>query len=133
MLSDCICSGLQLANLWQDVAVDLEKGRVYLPQLDLQRFGVEEADIVAARSDARWRSLLAFEVARARAMLQAGAPLARRLPGRAGWELRAIVQGGLRILDRIEGVGYDVFSRRPTLNFADKFIIAWRTLTYPNS
>ncbi|MDR1229652.1 MAG: squalene synthase HpnC [Azoarcus sp.] len=129
--ADCICTGLQLTNFWQDVAHDWKKGRLYLPQQDLVRFGLTEKDVAAFRCDERWRALLAFEVARARATLNAGAPLARRLPGRIGWELRLIVMGGLRILDRIEAIGYDVFARSPRLGAADKLLAAWRALDYP--
>ncbi|MCL2644126.1 MAG: squalene synthase HpnC [Betaproteobacteria bacterium] len=130
-LSDCICTGLQLVNFWQDIADDWKKGRIYLPLQDLANFKVTEEDIAAARCDERWQALLAFEVARARSILNTGAPLARRLPGRIGWELRLIVTGGLHILDRIEAVGYDVFARRPTVTAAGKLAIAWRTLNYP--
>jgi phytoene synthase len=130
-LSDCICTGLQLVNFWQDVAIDWKKGRIYLPRQDLDRFKLNEEDIAAARCDERWQALLAFEVARTRAILNAGAPLALRLRGRIGWELRLIVAGGLRILDRIEAVAYDVFAQRPTVGTLDKFAIAWRALDYP--
>jgi len=130
-LADCICTGLQLANFWQDVALDWKKGRLYLPQQDLARFSVTEDDIAAGRCDERWRALLAFETARARASLNVGAPLARRLPGRIGWELRLIVAGGLRILERIEAVGYDVFACRPQLGFVDKLAVFQRALNYP--
>lgn len=130
--ADCICTGLQLANFWQDVAHDWLKGRVYIPKQDLARFGVGEDDIAAGKCDERWRALLAFEVARARASLNAGAPLARRLPGRIGFELRLIVEGGLRILDRIEAAEYDVFAHRPQLGLTDKLVVAWRAITYPH-
>jgi phytoene synthase len=126
--SDRICSALQLINHWQDVAVDWRKDRVYLPQEDLARFGVTEAQIAAARCDDRWRALMRFEVERARALMLAGAPLGRRLPGRIGLEIRAIVAGGLRILDRIEAVNYDVFRRRPVLEKSDWLRILWRAL-----
>jgi phytoene synthase len=117
--SDAICSALQLVNFWQDVAIDWRKDRVYLPQEDLRRFGVAEAQIGAATTDERWRALIDFEVRRARAMLISGAPLARDLPGRVGWELRMVVQGGLRILERIDAVHGDVFRRRPVLGAFD--------------
>jgi len=127
-LSDHICTSLQLINFWQDVAIDWRKNRVYLPQSDLADFGIGEAHIAEGRVDDAWRALLAFQVQRARAMMFAGAPLARRLPGRLGWELRLVVQGGLRILEKIDGVGYDVFRRRPTLTKADWPAMAWRAL-----
>ncbi|MDQ7989053.1 MAG: squalene synthase HpnC [Candidatus Dactylopiibacterium sp.] len=124
--SDAICSALQLINFWQDVGVDWPKGRVYLPQDSLTRFGVSEAAIAAGRVDDAWRALMAFEVQRARAMMLAGAPLAKTLPGRVGWELRLVVQGGLRILERIEAVGYDVFRQRPRLGRLDWLLLAGR-------
>lgn len=126
--SDAICTGLQLTNFWQDVAVDWGKGRVYLPAEDLQRFGVTEAQIAEGRVDGNWRPLMRFETARARALLQEGAPLARALPGRMGFELRLVVQGGLRILERIDGSGGDVFRRRPVLHKRDWLTMGWRSL-----
>ncbi|WP_124081641.1 squalene synthase HpnC [Pigmentiphaga humi] len=126
--SSAICTGLQLVNFWQDVAVDWNKGRVYLPQEDLARHGVTEDDIAAGRCTDGWRALMAAEVGRARALLHCGAPLAPALPGRLGWELRLIVQGGLRILERIEACGYDVFRARPVLGRADWARMAWRAL-----
>jgi squalene synthase HpnC len=126
--ADAICSALQLINFLQDVAVDWNKGRVYLPQEDLRRFGVDEAEIGAATLSDRWRRLMRFELARARDMMLSGAPLALRMPGRIGWELRLIVQGGLRIVERIERADCDVFRRRPVLGRADWLAMAWRAL-----
>ena len=117
--SDAICSSLQFTNFWQDVAVDWKKGRVYIPQEDLQRFGVSEAQIEQQQADDAWRALMAFECARARQMLHAGAPLGRSLPGRLGLEIRATVQGGLAILDKIDAVSGDVFRNRPVLKAFD--------------
>jgi squalene synthase HpnC len=133
--SDAICTSLQLINFWQDVAIDWRKRRVYLPQDDMARFGVDEAALDGmARAvtpvTANWQALLAFEVQRARAMMLDGAPLARALPGRIGWELRLVVLGGLRILERIEAVGYDVFRHRPTLGRSDWLRLGWRALTF---
>jgi len=124
--SHAICTGLQLANFWQDVAVDWAKGRLYLPQDDLARFGVNEAQIAAGRVDDAWRRAMAFQVARTRALLQSGAPLAHALPGRIGWELRLVVQGGLRILERIDRAGGDVFRHRPVLRAPDWSLMFWR-------
>lgn len=117
--SDAICSSLQLANHWQDVAIDAARGRIYLPQEDLDRFQVGEAQILAGIVNEHWQDLLRFEVERARAMMHAGAPLGRTLPGRIGLELRLIVEGGLRILEKIEAVDYDVFRSRPVLKPLD--------------
>ncbi len=125
---DAVCTGLQLVNFWQDIAIDLAKGRIYLPAEDLDRFGVDEADIAQGRCDERFRALLAHEIARARGLLLAGAPLARRLPGRVSLELRMIVAGGLRILEKIEAEGCDVFRRRPVLRALDWPLLAWRAL-----
>jgi squalene synthase HpnC len=126
--SDCICSALQLINFWQDVEVDWRKGRVYIPQEDLARFGVHEAEIAAHRADHAWRALMAFECARSRELLLAGAPLARALPGRLGLEIRATVAGGAIILDKIDAVGGDVFRHRPVLGRADWIRILTRAL-----
>lgn len=117
--SDDICTALQLINFWQDVAVDWRKQRVYLPQDDMARFGVSDADIDAQTSDDRWRALMRYEVDMARKMMLRGAPLANRVPGRFGLELCCVVHGGLRILDMIEAADYDVFRHRPKLGKGD--------------
>ena len=131
--SDAICTGLQLTNFWQDIALDWQKGRVYLPQEDLTRFAVVEAQIDAqiehARVDERWRGLLEFEVSRARALLDCGRSLPRTLPWRQGLELSAVVAGGLRILERIDAVGGNVFAARPTLATWDWLAVALRAIT----
>ncbi|OIQ99167.1 All-trans-phytoene synthase [mine drainage metagenome] len=126
--SDAICTSLQLINHWQDVAIDAARGRIYLPRQDLQRFSVSEAQIVAGTADDHWRSLLRFEVERARAMMHSGAPLGRTLPGRIGLELRLIVAGGLSILAKIEAADYDVFRSRPVLKPLDWPLLLARAL-----
>lgn len=126
--SDAICTGLQLVNFWQDVRVDWHKHRVYLPQEDLRRHGVTDDDLAACRLSPAWRELMAFQVERTRALLHFGAPLARRLPGRIGLELRLVVQGGLRVLERIEASSYDVFMNRPELGAKDWAIMLWRSI-----
>ncbi len=126
--SDAICTSLQLINFCQDVGVDFAKQRIYLPKDSLTRFGVAESDIAAGRADAGFRALMTFEVARARRLMNAGAPLVKVLHGRLGWELRLVVQGGLRILEKIEQVGCDVFSQRPVLGGRDWGVMAWRAL-----
>ena len=117
--SDSICTALQLTNFWQDVSIDYAKGRVYLPLDEMRRFGVSEKHIAERRCDAAWQSLMSFQVERTKTMLLAGQPLGRALPGRIGLEIRATVQGGLRILEKIERAGYDVFRRRPVLKALD--------------
>lgn len=127
--SDAICSALQLINFWQDVAIDWKKQRIYLPQEDMARFGVTEQTIDAGVVTPPWQQLMQFEIDRARALMLSGAPLAKQLPGRLGWELRLVVQGGLRILTRIEKVNGDVFRQRPQLTLVDWIAVGWRGLT----
>jgi phytoene synthase len=126
--SDAICSALQLINFWQDAAIDFAKDRIYLPQEEMARFGVVAQDLAAQRCNDAWRRLLAFQVQRSRALMLAGAPLGRSLPGRLGLEIRTTVQGGLRILEKIENVGYDVFRRRPVLRWFDWPLLFARAL-----
>ncbi|MCG6876111.1 MAG: squalene synthase HpnC [Betaproteobacteria bacterium] len=126
--SDAICTGLQLANFWQDVELDYRKGRIYLPQDEMARFGVGEHDIAAREAGPAWQNLLAYQIDRTRAMLESGAPLARTLPGRIGLELRMIVQGGLRILEKLDTARWDMFRHRPVLRPADWPLMFWRAL-----
>jgi squalene synthase HpnC len=126
--SDAICTGLQLANFWQDVALDWAKGRVYIPQDALVRHGVAEAQIGAQRVDERWTALMRDLTAQARALLVGGAPLARALGGRIGFELKLVVHGGLRVLERIDAARGDVFRARPLLGTRDWLLLGWRSL-----
>ena len=126
--ADAICSALQLINFLQDVAIDLKKGRIYLPQEDLVRFGVTPEALTNGVIDDRYQALMQFELTRARALMLSGSPLVRRLPGRIGWELRLVVQGGLRIVERITAADCDVFTRRPQLQKRDWIVILWRAL-----
>jgi squalene synthase HpnC len=135
--SDLICTALQWINFWQDVAIDLKKDRIYLPRVDRDRFGVSEAmlfgDPVPLVADAGWKALMRHEVVRSRAMILEGAPLTTTLRGRIGLELRLVVQGGLRILERIERVDGDVFFRRPALGRFDAIVMAMRTIGMPRA
>jgi squalene synthase HpnC len=121
--ADTICTGLQLTNFWQDVALDWRRGRVYLPAEDLAQFGVAETQIGEGRCDARWSRLMAFEVARARTLLDAGRPLVRALPLRLALELKLVLAGGLRILAAIDAAQGDVFRQRPQLSARDWAVI----------
>lgn len=121
--SDAICTSLQLINFWQDVAKDWTIGRIYLPQDDLAEYGVSEAQIASGQTDANWRALMKFEVERAREMMLYGKPLGTILTGRIGLEMRMIVQGGLRILDKLEAADYDMFDKRPVLRPYDWVIM----------
>jgi squalene synthase HpnC len=118
--SDAICSALQLINHWQDVDIDYSKDkRIYLPQDEMAHFGVTERHLQQQLVDEPWKKLMAFQVERARALMLSGHGLGKSLPGRVGLEIRATVQGGLRILEKIERAGYDVFRRRPKLRAYD--------------
>jgi squalene synthase HpnC len=127
--SDAICSALQLINFWQDVEIDFCKDRIYLPQDEMARFGVTEAQIAARDAGGGWSALMQFQIERSRTMLQSGAPLAKRLRGRVGIEIRTIVQGGLRILEKLERVRGDVFHYRPVLRAWDWPLMLARALT----
>ena len=136
--ADAICTGLQLANFWQDVAIDWDKGRIYLPQHAMRRHGVTESHVESAcrlgqasQAGPGWQALMAEQVSHARRLLLTGAPLAARLPGRMGFELRLVVLGGLRILERLDTLNYDVFRHRPTLAKRDWLVLLWRALNYP--
>ena len=118
--SDAICSALQLVNFWQDVDIDYNKdNRVYLPQDEMARFGVTEGHLQEKIADPAWRQLMRLQVERARQLILSGQPLGRALPGRIGLEIRATIQGGLRILKKIEAADYDVFRKRPVLRPQD--------------
>ena len=114
--SDSICTGLQLANFWQDVAVDWRKGRVYLPQEDMLRFGVSDDDLARSRAAAEFRALLKFEAERAEEFLNAGRPLPRFMPGRLKFVVALFAEGGLGILRKIRASDFDVLSARPKLS-----------------
>jgi squalene synthase HpnC len=132
--SDAICSALQLINFWQDPSVDLPRGRFYLPLADCAALGLNRESFkgfrpLAPAQPAREAiDLIAIEVAWARQLMKQGAPLVHRVPGCAGWELRLVVQGGLRILDKIEALGFDTFAQRPTIGKSDAPLLLWRAL-----
>ena len=127
-LSDAICTGLQLANHWQDISIDLKKDRIYLPQASCRRFGVCEEDLFKRMATPEFRQLLAFEVARARELFAQGRSLPDKVRGRLRWELRFTWQGGVRILDKIEQADFDVFNRRPVVSKMDWAMIAMKCL-----
>ncbi|RYF81544.1 MAG: squalene synthase HpnC [Comamonadaceae bacterium] len=132
--SDAICTSLQLINFWQDLSVDLPRGRFYLPLADCATHGLSPSDfqqfqpLGADRPPKAARALVAREVQWARDLMHDGAPLVHRMPGRMGYELRLVVQGGLAILDKIEAQGFDSFTRRPTVTRADAPRLLWRAL-----
>jgi phytoene synthase len=120
LLSDSICTALQLANLWQDVSVDIRKDRIYIPQEDLARFDVTEREIRSGQFTSRFAELLSFEVSRTRELFEVGRPLLDMVTGRLRYELRLTWLGGMSILDKIEGVGFDTLALRPSLGRVDK-------------
>jgi squalene synthase HpnC len=127
-LSDAVCTGLQLTEHWQDVREDLGRGRVYLPQEDLARFGCGVADLRASRPSEPFRRLMRFEIDRARALLDRGAPLARGLGGRPGVAVAAFVAGGRSALDAIARAGFDVLGGSPRPSKARRMLGLVRTL-----
>lgn len=126
--SDAICSALQLVNFWQDLGTDLSRGRVYLPRQDAERHGIDLSDPSALRDSPAMRTLVAELCAWARALMLQGAPLACELPGRIGWELRLVVQGGLRILDKIARLQHATMAHRPVVGALDLPALLWGAL-----
>lgn len=127
-LSDATCTALQFANFWQDVTVDWEKGRVYLPLEDLERFGVREEQIPNREFTPQFRELMRFEVDRARKLFAKGLPLTRMVPRRLRLDLELFTRGGESILDMIEQQDYDVLTKRPELSKAGKVKLMLRRL-----
>jgi len=130
LCSDAMCTALQLANHWQDVAVDLNKGRIYLPEDARRRFGVTEDDLVAGRTSESFRSLMRERVALTRELLAAGRSLCDAVRGRFRWELRLTWLGGQRILDRIETQRFDVLKHRPKLGARDALVVLGRAVVW---
>jgi len=126
--SDHICTALQLINFWQDLSIDGPRGRHYVPESDRRRHGLSLDDLRERRDSDRARALVAELCAWAEATMRAGAPLATRVPGRAGWELRLVVQGGLRILEKIRRMQHASLASRPRLGAGDVPVLLWRSL-----
>ncbi len=130
--SDAICSALQLINFWQDLGQDLARGRHYIPDAALQAAQLSRADLLQqaqqGQASPALRRLIQAQVGTAVKLMQEGAPLAGRLPGRFGWELRAVVQGGLQIVRHIQARQFDTLAHRPKLGKADAWAILWRTI-----
>lgn len=127
-LSDQICTALQLANFWQDVSVDIRKDRVYLPQDDMQRFGVTIEDLRDSRFSPQFAELLKFQVARTWELFHRGRELPEMVSGRLKYELRLTWFGGANILKQIETLGYDTLNHRPANSTLDKLRLLARTL-----
>jgi squalene synthase HpnC len=127
-LSDATCSALQLANFWQDVSIDFQKDRVYLPQEDMRRYGVNDETIARGVATSEFRSLMRFEVDYARTLFEQGLPLIGRVNRDLALDLDLFSRGGLEILRAIERRNYDVLSARPAISKTTKLALALRAL-----
>jgi len=128
--SDAVCTALQLTNFWQDLKIDFERGRIYLPADERTRHGAREDDLRGDCLTPEWRRALAAAVSRTRELFDAGRPVCDGIGGRLGWELRATWLGGIRILDKLERAGFDSVRTRPTLGVTDTPWFLWRLLTW---
>lgn len=117
--SDAICSALQIINFQQDVAIDYRKNRIYFPLDEMREYAITETQIAQGDTSGNWRQFMHFEINRARHMMRSGAPLGLRLPGRIGLELRTVIAGGERILDKLGACQGDMFRNRPVLKWHD--------------
>jgi squalene synthase HpnC len=131
--SDAVCTALQLINFWQDLSVDIPRGRNYVPRTDAAAHGTTPADCLRAPHADASRALVRELCAWAQSLMLEGAPIALAVPGRVGWELRFVVQGGLRILAKIAAMNFASFARRPRLHAADHLAIGLRALTMRSS
>jgi squalene synthase HpnC len=127
-LSDLVCTGLQLANFWQDVAIDLAKGRVYFPRRDMEDYGVTTDSLRGGKINGEFIGLMRFEILRAREMLLAGAALSTLVGSSLRRDVLMFAGGGLAILRAIEHAGYDVFHARPKLTRIDYVKLGWHAL-----
>jgi len=126
--SDAVCSALQLINFWQDLSRDLPRGRDYLPRADARAHATSAAACLAAPDTPQARALVRDLCEWARALMLEGSPIALAVPGRVGWELRLVVQGGLRILEKIAAMNFASFARRPRLRPFDHALVALRAV-----
>ena len=126
--SDCICSALQLINFWQDLGQDIALGRIYLPADGFEKHGVDEAQLLQLDVNAATTALIAANVKWARSLMLRGAPLVKKIPGRGGWELRLVVQGGLRIVEKIEQLQFATLHKRPKISPWDGAVMLWRAV-----
>jgi phytoene synthase len=128
--SDAVCTALQLTNFWQDLERDWSRGRLYVPQDDVTAAGARVEDLDARRWTPAWQSALQRAATRTRELFDDGRGIADRVRGRLRWELRLTWLGGVRILERLERDGFNVFDRRPTLSAADVPALFWETITW---
>lgn len=126
--SDCICTALQLINFWQDLSVDIPRGRFYLPLDACAAMNVSTNHLTMLSLTPDTTKLIASEAQLARALMLKGADLVKNIPGRAGWELRLVVQGGLRILDKMAAMNHATLQTRPKLRWPDVLVMLWRAV-----
>ena len=126
--SDAICSALQIINFLQDIAIDYDKHRIYLPQDELAKRRITEAQIAAHDSSGMWSAFMLGQIERARKLLQAGAPLGKVLKGRIGLELRMIIMGGATVLEKLHQSKGDIYTHRPVLAPRDWLKMLYRAL-----
>lgn len=131
--SDRICTALQLTNFWQDLSIDIGKDRIYLPQDEQEQYGVEELLILSGGINESLQKLLAFQVDRTEKIFYEGRPLPDKLGKQLRFEIRLVWLGGMRILERIRKVDYDVFQQRPKINRYDKARLLLKALTWRKS
>jgi hydroxysqualene synthase len=128
--SDAVCSALQVINFWQDLSIDLPRGRNYVPQSETRRHGVSWPDRAEMPDTPAARAMVRELVHWAASLMAEGAPLPLLIPGRAGWELRLVVHGGWRVLEKIARMDYASMSQRPRLHATDVPLLLWRCARY---
>lgn len=128
--SNAVCSALQIINFLQDIAVDFEKGRIYLPQEDMNKFGVSERHIENMTFDPAWQQLIDFQIDRVEKLMLSGADLPQYLAGRMKYEIRATVTSGLHVIKLLRSRNREGFSNQPRLGAGDWVMIGLKTLLY---
>jgi len=131
--SDAICTALQLTNFWQDLKIDFDRGRIYIPEYEMRAHGASSSDLADSMMTPAWTRAVAAAVSRTRALFNEGLPLCDAVRGRLKYELRATWLGGTRILDRLERSEYDMIHLRPSLGAADAPWFMWRMLSWSSS
>jgi hydroxysqualene synthase len=129
-LSDAVCTALQLTNFWQDLGIDWRRGRLYVPLTVVRAAAADEGDLDREQVTPEWRTALASAAGTTRTLFDQGRPIADAVRGRLKWELRATWLGGVRILERLEAAGFDIFRSRPTLVWTDAIVIGAKTVAW---
>jgi phytoene synthase len=130
LASDFVCTALQLTNFWQDLAIDWQRGRLYVPEETWRAHGADPETLSQGHMTPQWVAVMRECANHTSALFKQGRPVCDGVRGRLRYELRATWLGGTRILDRLERSGFDVFTRRPSLGIADTIVIACGTLLW---